>query len=133
MTRDEHRAAAERLLAEAEADQVAGLSERYLLIVLITATRAAAHASLAGPVRAPLVMDDGWCACSRKPFQHPVGPRCGTTPMPPPPDEPQAHSLLCFAPHGPDTPCPVPADQDPHVDGCPCPGCEPVPSDGPGQ
>lgn len=132
MTRDEHRDAALRLLGRCGDIKERSTQAEYSRQMVILAA-AQVHATLAGPDRADLVMADGWCACSRKPFQHPVGPRCGTTPMPPPPDEPQAHSLLCFAPHGPDTPCPVPADQDPHVDGCPCPGCEPVPSDGPGQ
>jgi len=53
---------------------------------LVILAAAQVHATLAGPDRADLVTGDNWCACGRKPYQHPVGPRCGTTPMAPPAD-----------------------------------------------
>jgi hypothetical protein len=85
MTRDQCRDAAFNLLGAARAEVDGCVSAEQLLRVLIDTTMAVAYATLAGPDRADLVTADGWCACSRKPYQHRLSPRCGSRPMPPPP------------------------------------------------
>jgi len=103
MTRDQYRTAALNLLESVGAGVDDAENVESLLALLIDATRAVAYATLAGPDRADLVMADGWCACSRKPYQHRLSPRCGSRPMPPPPAWSVEH------------------------------GFDPAPSDGPGQ
>jgi len=137
MTRDQCRDAAFNLLGAARAEVDGCVSAEQLLRVLIDTTMAVAYATLAGPDRADLVTADSWCACSRKPYQHRLSPRCGSRPMPPPPaitrpeDYPSGHEFV-RAKAGDDGPvlfwCVVCgcAEAD-HVKG------SAVPSDGPGQ